>query len=282
MKKIVFLKGLPASGKSTWAKKQVAEFPSLYKRINKDDLRAMMDDSKHSKSNERFVLRVRNMLIRECLTENMVPIIDDTNFNPAHEEVVRKIAAEFDAEVEIMEFKTPLAECISRDKNRPNAVGAKVIRGMWEQYLKPKPKALIPRVGNVIICDIDGTLAKTNGRSPFDETKVKQDLPVQEVIQILSVYKQSVMTDIVLFSGRHETCRADTERWLKEHNVVYDRLYMRGAEDNRPDYIIKKELYEEHINGKFNVLFVLDDRNQVVDLWRSLGLKCFQVDYGDF
>lgn len=282
MKKILFLKGLPASGKSTWAKKKVDDFPGQYKRINKDDLRAMLDNSDHSKGRERFVLRARNMLVKECLTEGVTPIVDDTNFNPIHEEVIRQIAKEYDADVEIVDFKTPLAECIARDRKRDNPVGEKVIRGMWLQYLSPAPKAHIPRLPSVIICDIDGTLAKMNGRSPFEEAKVRSDMPVPEVIQLLTVYKRSIMIDIILFSGRHETCREDTELWLREHSVPFDSLYMRPAENNDHDYVIKKDLYDTYIDGKYNVLFVLDDRNQVVDLWRGLGLKCFQVDYGDF
>lgn len=284
MKKIIILKGLPASGKSTWAKKQVAEFPSLYKRINKDDLRKMLDDSAWSKQNERFVLRARNMMIKEALQDGFSVIVDDTNFNPIHEEVIRKIASEYpDVSVEVKVFDTPLAECIARDKNRTDSVGEKVIRDMWLKYVKPKPKAYQPKLTEIILCDIDGTIAEMNGRSPYDETKVKTDLPIRPVIEILNAFKKTkVMFEVVLLSGRHDTCKSDTEAWLREHGVNYDKLFMRKGDDNRPDYIIKKELYEEHINGKYNVLFVLDDRNQVVDLWRSLGLKCLQVDYGDF
>lgn len=284
MKKIIILKGLPASGKSTWAKKQVAEFPSLYKRINKDDLRAMLDDSKWSKQNERFVLRVRNMMIEEALQDGFNPIVDDTNFNPIHEDTIKKIADKYpDVSVEVKMFDTPLAECLARDKNRANSVGEKVIRDMWIRYLKPKPKAYQPGLPEIILCDIDGTIAQMNGRSPYDESKVKSDIAIKPIIEILNTFKrQKVMFEIVLMSGRHDSCREDTESWLRENNVNYDHLFMRGADDNRPDYIIKKELYEKHIQGKFNVLFVLDDRTQVVDLWRSIGLKCLQVDYGDF
>jgi len=41
--KVIILKGLPASGKTTWAKKFVQENGGLYKRISKDDLRAMAE-----------------------------------------------------------------------------------------------------------------------------------------------------------------------------------------------------------------------------------------------
>jgi hypothetical protein len=63
-----------------------------------------------------------------------------------------------------------------------------------------------------------------------------------------------------------------TEEWLKLHGVPYDEIYMRPAEDKREDSIIKQELFDAHIRDRYNVLFVLDDRNRVVDMWRRNGL----------
>jgi hypothetical protein len=55
-----------------------------------------------------------------------------------------------------------------------------------------------------------------------------------------------------------------------------------SSADMRKDAVIKQELFDKYVAGKYNVLFVLDDRNQVVDFWRSIGLTCFQVNYGNF
>jgi hypothetical protein len=58
---------------------------------------------------------------------------------------------------------------------------------------------------------------------------------------------------------------------------------MRRTGDRRKDSVVKRQMYERTVAGKYDVLFVLDDRNQVVDMWRKeLNLACFQVDYGDF
>lgn len=57
---------------------------------------------------------------------------------------------------------------------------------------------------------------------------------------------------------------------------------MRKSGDMRKDSIVKREMFDEHIRGRYNVNFVLDDRNQVVELWRSMGLTCLQVADGDF
>ncbi|MFN5657022.1 MAG: AAA family ATPase, partial [Pseudanabaena sp.] len=55
---VYFTIGLPASGKSTWAKEKVNKSPNIIKRVNKDELRAMLDNSYFSKGNEKFVLDI--------------------------------------------------------------------------------------------------------------------------------------------------------------------------------------------------------------------------------
>lgn len=145
------------------------------------------------------------------------------------------------------------------------------------------PVVYTPPVGkpHAIICDIDGTLAHMTGRSPYDETRVLEDTLDEVVCGIMNVYNPH--RKIILLSGRHDTCRKDTERWLLENNVYYDELFMRRGDDDRKDNIIKKELFEEHLRDDYQIDFVLDDRDRVVNMWRNeLGLKCLQVAEGDF
>ena len=61
-----------------------------------------------------------------------------------------------------------------------------------------------------------------------------------------------------------------------------DELFMRPTGDTRKDSILKKEIYDNHIKGKYNVKYVLDDRDSVVEMWREQGLTCLQVAPGDF
>ncbi len=273
---IIALRGLPASGKSTYARELIAANPGKYKRINKDDLRAMLDISHWSKTNEKFVLETRDFLIRQALKDGLIPIVDDTNLHPKHIEKFYEI----DKEVKVIDFNTPVFECIKRDLQRPNPVGGKVIVSMFNQFVKPtiETKGELP---NAIICDIDGTIAKMNGRHPFEWHRVGEDIPQNNVIDILNKFN-SQNTDIILMSGRDGVCRPETEGWLIDNKVPFDHLYMREENDNRKDDIVKMELYRKNIHDKYNILFVLDDRNQVVDMWRSIGLTCLQVDYGDF
>ena len=57
---------------------------------------------------------------------------------------------------------------------------------------------------------------------------------------------------------------------------------MRKNGYNKKDSIVKKEIFDEYIKDKYYVEFILDDRNQVVDMWREMGLTCLQVAEGNF
>lgn len=280
MKTIYLLKGLPASGKSTWAKSHV---DATTKRVNKDDLRAMLDNGRWSRDNEKFVLQLRDHIVVEALAAGKHVIVDDTNLHPKHEARMRQLARENNARVEVVEFDTSLEECIRRDLERPSSVGEKVIRKMHAQFLAEpwRPREQDPALPAAVIVDIDGTLALMGDRDPYDASTCEQDSvnePVREAVVDLS----DAGTVVILVSGRSAKFRAQTERWISGHNIPCDGLFMRAEGDMRKDAIIKREIYEQHIEGRYYVRFVLDDRNQTVEGWRELGLPCFQVAPGDF
>lgn len=132
-----------------------------------------------------------------------------------------------------------------------------------------------------VLVDIDGTLAHHHGRSPYDWQRVSEDTPNEPVADLVRILDDRM--HIILMSGRDEVCRPQTEAWLKEHLIPYDELYMRPHKDNRKDSVIKRELYERHVAGRYVVAFVIDDRDQVVRMWRGeLGLTVFQCADGDF
>lgn len=130
--------------------------------------------------------------------------------------------------------------------------------------------------------DIDGTLAHKNDRHPFDWDKVGEDTPFGTIIEVLQAMRNS--GEIVLVSGREGTvtCRNQTEIWLHHHGVQYAELFMRAEGDYRKDSMVKHEIFWDEIAPRWNVRGVFDDRNQVVDMWRSMGLTCLQVAPGDF
>lgn len=288
MLKVILTKGLPASGKSTWAREMLAQHPNQYKRVNKDDLRAMLDNGAFDgKKTENFVLAVRNQIILAALADGKHVIVDDTNLDPKHEAHIRALVQD-QAEVEIKDFThVSLEECIARDQKRPNYVGEKVIRGMYKKYIaREEAPKLIPYDAfkpNCFIFDIDGTLALKKNRGPFEWDKVGQDDLNSPVARLYKMILESdLVVEFFIVSGRDEICRAETEAWLTSNGIIYHALYMRPQSDTRQDAIIKEEIYRKYIEGKYNVLAVFDDRNQTVRKWRELGLSCFQVADGDF
>ena len=136
----------------------------------------------------------------------------------------------------------------------------------------------------VILCDIDGTLALLGDRDRFDPTAGEDSLnyPIANILQVYD-NQQVVPVDLILLTGREDKYRQATEEWLKKHEIThYKKLLMRQTNDFRKDFVVKKELYEKEIKNTYDVLFVLEDRDQVVKMWRELGLTCLQVAYGSF
>jgi len=135
---------------------------------------------------------------------------------------------------------------------------------------------------HAIIVDLDGTLALMGDRDPFDYARCGEDVLNEPVHLVVQAYHQQYQRDIIIVSGREDTCRKQTLRWLQRWGIPHTALYMRKARDYRKDTIVKREIYRARIEPEYAIDFVLDDRNQVVEMWRELGLTCFQVAYGDF
>jgi len=306
MGKVIVLKGLPASGKSTWAREYMATHLNT-KRVNKDDLRAMIDDGKWDGKNEKFILQIRDNIILDSLKKGFDIIVDDTNLSQKHVTRINAITPN-DTEVVVNDsfLDVGLTECIIRDGNRVNPVGRKVIERMHTQFLsgksmtreeksdlwfKTNTEKTVPYVeydfelSDILIVDIDGTLALKGDRSPFDGTRVSEDFGHFPVINLVMNYSNKELVDhIIIVSGREgsDQIRNDTLKWLDSFSIPYFDLFMRPEGDFRKDVIIKQEIYENHIKGKYNVIFVLDDRDQTTKGWRDLGLPCFQVAEGNF
>lgn len=314
MSKMIIMRGLPASGKSTWARAWVAESPQTRARLNRDTLREMMHNSFwDGKETESQIITVEHTAATVLLESGKDVVIDDTNLSNRTVKQFMAIARDAGAEVEFQDFtNVDVDECIRRDDSRYDGanqlavVGEDVIRKMHQRYLKGKPYPLpvpeltekagpavepysdTPDAPSAILVDMDGTLALLNGRSPYDETRVLQDRPNLPVIMaVMAAYWAG--DRIIVMSGRTAGCRRDTLEWIDVHlsdpcdvPVPIEGLHMRAEGDQRPDSVVKSELFDKHIRGRYNIRYVLDDRDQVVKLWRSMGLPCFQVNYGDF
>lgn len=127
------------------------------------------------------------------------------------------------------------------------------------------------------IFDIDGALALRGDREPYDYSRVGEDQPNIPVVFVAKHLQ--LFATIVVVSGRDEECRWQTEMWLNAQGVFFHELFMRLHKDNRHDWEVKRDIYEQHIKPHYsNVLAVIDDRKQVIDnCWIPLGLFVFDV-----
>lgn len=282
--------GLPASGKTTFALEELAKNPHWLVRVNKDDLRAMTNNSVWSKWNEKMILEIRDTIITEALMSGKHVIVDDTNLNPVHITRFREIArslAHKNVQVVIKDFRhVPIETCIERDKARAKPVGEDVIRKMAKDFMAhytPDDSMIIVQdktLPFIIIVDIDWTVARKSDRSPYDYSRVMEDTPYTDIIELLKVLYESFT--IWFVSGREESCRKQTEEWLDKHiPFTYEFLHMRALNDWRGDDIVKHEIASE-IAKKWYIHTVFDDRNRVVDMWRKAGIRCLQVQPWDF
>ncbi len=313
MKHVLILTGLSGSGKSTFARRFCAENPN-WLRVNRDDLRRSLLPislaeywqtwSDRDKNRiELLVNELQKTVILDGLSRGWHVLIDNTNLKLSYLNEFRKLLTEHFDEVEIRYqlIETPLGECIQRDKYRDDSVGEAVIRKQAEQLailkknfkfqteILTRSAAFLreqdPSLPRCVLVDIDGTVADRGDRSPFDWHRVGIDTPKWPIIRLVQAMRASGYA-IVFFSGRDAVCRPETIAWLNQYfgwqSSDYE-LFMRPERDNRKDSIVKHELFDRHIAGRYYVEFVVDDRQQVVDMWRrTLGLTCVQVDYGDF
>jgi len=287
MTKLIITVGLPASSKTTWAKKKVDKAGGGWKIVCMDDLRAMLDNGKYTKNNEKAMKSVRDVMVVSLLESGFNIIIADTNLSPKVQDKWRRLAKSMGVEFEKKSFlDISLETCIKRDLQREKSVGKDVIMRMYKDHVKPleyhrqyEPDDSLPQA---ILVDLDGTLAHNDGvRGWYDWKSVGLDSVDPIVAEMVRMYHYRGFM-VVIMSGRDAICREETSLWLKEYNIPCDRLFMRGEGDQRKDVIVKKELFFDNVADDYNVKFALDDRDQIVEGWRDIGLKCLQVAEGDF
>lgn len=307
--RLIATRGLPGSGKTTYARVWVAEDPVRRARVNRDDFRAMAHDSvfvkqsEDSAGTERAVIAARDATVSALLRRGVDVICDDTNLPARVARDLRRVAVLAGAEFEVVDLTdVPVETCIERDAARTGRahVGEAVIRDMWNRYVRGKTHplslpdepaddedAVVPYVAPVdapvaVMVDIDGTVATMCSRSPYDETRVHEDLPNAPVIAVVRAM-HAAGHRVIFCSGRTDACRLATEKWLREHVAVpYEALHMRASGDMRKDSVVKLEIFDQHIRHAYDVRAVFDDRAQVVAAWRSIGLPVFAVAEGNF
>lgn len=300
---VIIMHGLPASGKSTWAR-DMTNRDKRYKRLCRDDYREMLDNYSMDNKMERIITEMFLSDMKILLRSGYSVILDNTNLRPKYIRDYMRVVHEIDKDIpiRIKSFESvSYDEVIERDANRSRSVGVDVINRMalrletnsardLEKVLSEKDVFSFRRYTSdttkprAVIVDIDGTIAHRGDRSPYEWGRVGEDEPDEVIKDLLHtvIDRYRYCDEIIYVSGRDSVCRDETLFWLHKHDFPFGKLYMRPEKDRRKDSVIKYEIFDNHIRDNYHVLFVLDDRNSVVEMWRSIGLKCLQVEEGNF
>jgi len=297
---LVITVGISGSGKSTWCREHVEKvgFENAV-IVNRDNIRNLLfgytDETVHLHykseglgKKEKLVTKYENLLIKEGLSEGKTVLVDATHLSVKYLERFKF----FNVHTELQFIESPVHIAIERDFARARKVGPEVIRKQASQLINLKkelglnpidfPTVTLGYQGHLPPCfifDIDGTLAHMNNRSPYDWRKVGEDTSDYATKAIARMLH--IEYDVIICTGRDGVCAEDTERWLQMNNIPYTEFHIREQNDMRPDWQVKFEMWKD-IAKRYNIMGLIDDRCQVVDYARSVGLKVFQVEYNNF
>ena len=305
--KLTITRGYSGSGKSTWARGQQDKDTNVV-LVSRDDIRrdylGYTFKTKTDRETEQFVTQIEQATVRLGLTAGKHVVVHDTNLVLRFAREWAALAQQEGAEFHVADFMVDKYICLAQNEQRPFAeqVPAQVIhdqakRWPYQQWqeVTPKPRehtdpparfepdeSLPP----AILVDLDGTLCIKGDRDIYDASLCHLDT-LDETVNTIVELMWADDCDVIFMSGRGEEHRVQTEQWLHDNgwmkhlNGVHGP-FMRPEGDRRPDFKVKADLFEEHVRGRFNIKFALDDRDQIVDLWRGMGIKTLQVDFGNF
>ena len=301
-KKLILTRGIPGSGKSTWAKAWVAESPETRIRLNWDDMRNMMGPywvPSREPINKAMLWCAVNTAAYCDKPYDIV--IDNMNLNPKGWKEVEEWIETYNAshhaksldlcyELHFKDFFTPVAECIRRDAMRPNPIGEKTIKDIWRKYkhfiqitsVTNYVDNLLPRdpaKPDCIVVDMDSTMCfNTNGRPWYGEGSTEamiNDIPNEGVVNLV----KSQNYPVVVCTGRNQSQLEVTELWLSKQGIHPEMTFFRANNDFRTGVEVKAELMEE-ILKIYNVVAVFEDCEPIVNKFREMGLTVLQPNKG--
>jgi predicted kinase len=306
MSEMTFLRGIPASGKSTYAKKWVAEDPANRVSINRDEIREALFGDASSHKDENKVTEVENMLIAKALREGKHVMSDNTNTNMAFIPKAIKFAKDNGAtKIHNEDFPISLEEAKKRNSERERKVPEHVLDRMYGNLgpegqfpvfpgsYKTKDLVLPKTRKMAVFFDMDGTLndvrgvrhflAPKNGkkRRDFDSFhRMSEFEPAVDDVLQMAFDAHDAGFEVVITTARSEPYRETTQKWLDKHEVPYANIFMRKEGDGRPDYEVKKEMYDQ-ISMYYDVVRCVDDNPQAIRAWREKGVAVTTVPFID-
>lgn len=290
---ITILIGISGSGKSTWANSQWKLDPVNIVIINRDKIRELISGFSEENIQDWYSLPERSQLekevskyemtlIHEALSNAKHIILDATHLELKYIDNLKY----WNVPTNIKWMNCPVEVAIERDSKRTRKVGESIIKSQYKMLKKLKQDYTwfntVTKLENdsskpsCYLLDIDGTIANNKGRSPFEWSKVGQDLPIQWVIDIANS-----LENVIICTGRDGICLEETKEWLTKHNVKYSNIYSREIGNTEPDWVIKERMWRE-ISKDFYIKGMFDDRTVVVRRARALGLNVLECIYHNF
>lgn len=300
-KLMVVTVGASGSGKTSFA-----EMLRSFVNLNRDDIRfGMFTDGvrdwtkyKFNKTNENAVTEQQIANFQRAVESEQNIIVSDTNLNYTVRQGWIERANQAGYNVLLLLFPCDWATLVKRNAQRIGGINEALLFSMYKRYMQEfgfygeHPVVMYKEdrtLDHTIIVDLDGTIADMKGvRRPFQWDLVDQDKPRYQILDML--YSVSARIGHITFmSGRDGCSREKTIEWLERyviadlHKEVKWDLVMREAGDSRKDDVVKYELFNKHVRGKFNVDCVFDDRYSVIRMWSVIGLpNIIQVgEYGN-
>lgn len=297
--------GLPSSGKSTLAQAVMTDNTVIIERdIERESIGGGSRQEFYRLSRESDGV-YENAVTQECYLQMRKAakskkdiIVADTNTNRFNRYQLYRTLFDLGFTIQPVLMQVSTEICLERNREREpdHQVPDHVIRRMSDALEKDRELIMAentvlntiydtPARSGDIVFDIDGTLAQMHNRGPFEWHKVINDQPRKNVVHLCKCYIDDGR-NVVFFSGRDGVSFNDTLEWLRKWiSIKLDEshLYMRKAGDSRVDWVVKGEIMIDYVNERgLPPSLCIDDRQQVIDIWRNMSIEAWQVDAGKF
>jgi predicted kinase len=294
------LRGIPASGKSTYAQQWVMEDPQNRVRINRDDIREALTGSASNHTQEKRVTQLTEELTERALKAGKDVMSDNTNTNTKFLPKTIKMAKRLGADVKHKDFPITVKEALRRNANRERKVPEEVIHRMYNNLgpngefpvfpgsYPTKPVVMPKNRKSVILVDMDGTLNDVRGvrhyiadpkRKDFDSFhRMSEFEPANDEVVDMIKDAHAAGFGVLVTTARSEPYRETTQKWLDDHNIPYENIFMRPEGDFRSDYEVKKDMFQE-ITKHYDVVRAVDDNPQAIQAWRENGVAVTVVPF---